>query len=125
MNTLLAYLFTTLSFDLTFFNSLDDHAARKYYYHEYHWVLQEGKLMYDMTVRNTRYADTVVLQESQLEKIHLFLKNKALYQNINLEKNNPKSKEFHAYKVQITGKVNIENAAYTYHLRKSIYKEEA
>jgi hypothetical protein len=113
MDTLLICL---LSLDITFSQSLNDHTTRKFHYSEQHCVLQEGKLLYEITQRNTLYSDTVALTQSQLVALDKFLLSKKLYQNITIENTNHPTKDFRAYRNRIRSKITCAEQTYTHQL---------
>lgn len=114
LETALAYL---LAFEITFYQSWDNHYERKFHYHEQHWILEGNKLFCDITQHQTRYQSTKILSSEKLDELYQFLAGKHLFQDIKIHNLNASDKEMHENRNEIKAKIKQNNQTYQYDLR--------
>ena len=72
---------------LTFGNYTNDQSAHKFYSNERIWEIKNNKLSYSIDANNTRYVDTLILINSEIDSIIQLVKDSNLTKSVSKELN--------------------------------------
>ena len=72
---------------LTFGNYTNDQSAHKFYSNERNWEINNKKLSYSIDANNTRYVDTLILINSEIDSIIQLVKDSNLTKSVSKELN--------------------------------------